>query len=84
MKAKGNALAYRLTKPANLTKVTILAEPSKDKSLEGLKEDIIKRQYLAPDFEKEECKNPVVPFSQIISCSLKMATWWLQMISHGY
>ena len=53
MKAKGNALAYHFTKQVNLTKVMILPESSKDKSLEGLKEDITKCQYLAPDFEKE-------------------------------
>ena len=44
--------------------------------MEVFKEAIIKYQHLSPDLEKEKWKNLVVPFTQIISGTPKMAAWW--------
>lgn len=59
VEAKWNALADYLAKQAALTKVMILSKHSRDKTLEELKEAIIKYQQLVPDSEKEEWEKSV-------------------------
>lgn len=59
-----------------LHKLTIPTKPLKNRSLEGFKEAIIKHQHLASGLMKRKWgKNLVVTFIQIISGTLKVASW---------
>lgn len=53
----------------------ILSEPSKDKSLERVKE-AIKYQHLASAFERKK-KEPSVSLTQAICSAPRMTAWWL-------
>lgn len=71
MENKRKALEDDCTQKTALPKVLILSKFSKDKSMERFKEVIYK---MAPDSKMKNEKIMVVPFTQIISESPKMAT----------
>lgn len=78
---KENAVADHYAKISALPKVVSLPKPSKDISLEGVKEAIKNINIEHPILKR---KDLVVSFTQIILGMLKMAEWLNQINSNGY
>lgn len=76
-------IAGYYTKQVALTKI-VINQYLQDKCLQWFKEDIMKEQCLATDFERRSEENLVASSTQIISDTPYFAACWHQVVPNGF